>query len=123
MKRDPNTSQIYSIRCQFCTFCGKEDTIEEDKCKRAQTDIVKDWKAPFRPQLYRDHHMNKHDGSWIIYQTLSHEEKKTYFDNKVKYKDIMDKHFGISKTTHTIYYINISIVEQIISDLFFHPDE
>ena len=51
LERDKTTSKVCSVRCQFCTFCGKEDAIGE-KCKKAQTDIVKDWKAPFRPSLY-----------------------------------------------------------------------
>ena len=58
-----------------------------------------------------------------VYQQLSEEEKKVYFNDKVKHKDTIDKHFDVSKRTHTVYYIDSLIVNKIISDLFFHPDD
>ena len=55
IQRDINTKEVCSVRCQFCSYIGKENAIGE-KRQRLQTEIVKDWKAPFRTSNYRLHH-------------------------------------------------------------------
>ena len=118
---DLATNEVCSVRCQFCNYIGKEDTIGE-KRKRGQIKTKKDWKPPFRTSNYRLHHEGQHSGTWATYQKLDYEAKKMFFDNKCKHKDTIDGHFGLSKKKHVIHYIDASIMDKIIGDMFFHPD-
>ena len=115
------TKEVYSVRCQFCNYIGKEDTIGE-KRKRGQIKTIKDWKSPFRPSNYRLHHEGQHGSTWAAYQKLDYEAKKTFFDNKLKHKDTIEGHFRSSKKTNIIHCIDASIVEKIIGNIFFHLD-
>ena len=117
-----HTKEVCSVHCQFCNYIGKESAIGE-KHKCLQTEIVKDWKAPFRTTNYRLHHEGQHQGTWAAYQKLSYEAKSIYFDNMIKHKDTINSHFGVSKRTHTVYSINACIVDKIIGNIFFHPDD
>ncbi len=122
LQRDRITANICSVRCQFCIYNGKENAIGE-KRKRAQTEIPKDWTIPFRTSKYRDHHVSQHRGTWEAYQKLTYDQKKDYFEDKVKHNDMIEKQFGVSKRTHTIYYIDAPIIDKIIGEMFFHPNE
>jgi hypothetical protein len=122
MQRDRHSGNVCSVRCQFCIYNGKEDAIGE-KRKRTQTDIAKDWTKPFRTSKYRDHHVSQHKGSWEVYQKLSYDQKKEYFENKVEHNNTIEKHFAVPTRTHTVYFIDAPIVDKIIGEMFFHPDD
>ena len=96
LQRDRITANICSVRCQFCIYNGKENAIGE-KRKRAQTDIPKDWTIPFRTSKYRDHHVSQHRGTWEAYQKLTYDQKKDYFEDKVKHNDTIEKHSAYPK--------------------------
>ena len=121
MQRDTVSSHVTSVRCQFCIFTGKEDTIG-DKRKHSQTKRVKDWTS-FRPELYESHHKSQHETHWVEYQRLDYEAKKVYFDQKIQFKDTLHGHFGQSKKVDIIEYIPASIVTKIIGEMFFHTDD
>jgi hypothetical protein len=102
MQIDVATGAVSSVRCQFCVYIGKEDTITDGKRKRTQTDRVKDWNPPFRPELYESHHKGQHPTHWTEYQKLDYDQKTKYFDHKIKQKDTLYGHFKQAAKTHII---------------------
>jgi hypothetical protein len=118
IERDLRTQGACAVRCRFCVFFGREEVIGE-KRKRHQTENVKDFRS-FSPELYRKHHEGQHSTRWKVYEKLTQAGKESYFDEKVQYKETITSHFG--HTDH-VYNINTAIVEKVIGDMFFHPDE
>src|SRR5437667_10425334 len=49
-------------------------------------------------------------------------DKEGYFTDKTQFKDIILSHFG-QTNTQLIYKVNAAIVEKIIGEMLFHPDE
>ena len=90
---DPKSRVVCSIQCQFCVYTGHE-TLNLDARKRKATDHVKFWSKPFRPELYRKHLNSQHSSHWKQYQLLNSDEKKAYFDDKVKFKDTLHHSFS-----------------------------
>jgi hypothetical protein len=118
-QRDIITKEVCSVRCLFCSYLGKQ-SAKGDKRQRLQTENIKDWKAPFRTTNYRLHHEGQHKELWAAYQKLSYDAKKAYFDNTV---ETIGSYFGVSNRTHTVYSISAPIVDRIIGEMFFHPDD
>ena len=120
-QRDLTTALVCSVRCQFCAYSGREQ-IPGQKRQRQQTMTVKHWVSPFRTELYKKHHESQHFTQWREYQVLSHDEKVAHFTGKLQFKETLHSHFG-QKNTHLLFKFDASIVEIIIGDLFFHPDD
>ncbi|ETP42796.1 hypothetical protein F442_10324 [Phytophthora nicotianae P10297] len=70
------------------------------------------------PHEYRSHHVGQHAASWTRYQTLSADEKKSFFDGKTKTTNLLHQHFDLA-TDKQEFIISASIVETIVGDLFF----
>src|SRR5438046_5618782 len=79
------------------------------------------WES-FCKEYYRKHHLDQHSMRWEEYKSLSNVEKEAYFTGKTQYKDTIPNHFG-QMNTHIIFSISSSIVEKVIGDMFFHPDD
>ena len=120
-QRDPQTLRVCSVRCQFCSYFGREELLGQ-KRQRKQTANVKDWRPPFRPEYYREHHETQHEIRWKEYKELSVTEKEKYFKNQTRFKDTVMSHFGYTNT-HIIYKIDPAIITKVIGDMFFHPDD
>ena len=120
-QRDLTTALVCSVRCQFCAYSGREQ-IPGQKRQRQQTMTVKHWVSPFRTELYKKHHESQHFTQWQEYQVLSHDEKVAHFTGKLQFKETLHSHFG-QKNTHLLFKFDASLVEIIIGDLFFHPDD
>jgi len=118
-QRDAKTGEVRAVRCQFCSFCGREEILGQ-KRQREQTTNDKIWES-FRKEYYRKHHSEQHSTRWEEYKSLSNAEKEAYFTDKTQYKDTIPNHFG-RPNTHIIFSIGSSIVEKVIGDMFFHPD-
>ena len=82
------------------------------------------WTNNFRADLYQKHHKAEHPSLWTRYQACSSEDKATFFENQTPFQSTMIPHINsglnIMPTTLTIHS---SIVDVLISDMFFHPDE
>jgi len=82
------------------------------------------WTNNFRADLYQKHHKAEHPSFWTRYQACSSEDKATFFENQTPFQSTMIPHINsglnIMPTTLTIHS---SIVDVLISDMFFHPDE
>jgi hypothetical protein len=119
--RHHDTKEVTSVRCQFCVYRGREDKLG-DKRKCQQTEVVKSWEGPYRTELFINHHEGQHSQAWTEYQLLSMADKSSYFDDITPYKETIYSHFG-QKSTHLTFNINAGIVDTIIGDMFFHPDD
>ena len=119
-QRNAKTGKVCAVRCQFCSFYGREELLGQ-KREREQTMNDKIWES-FRKEYYRKHHLDQHSTRWAEYKSLSNVEKEAYFIDKRQYKDTIPNHFG-QINTHIIFRISSSIVEKIIGDIFFHPDD
>ena len=49
-------------------------------------------------------------------------EKEIYFKDQTRFKDTVASYFG-STNSHIIYKIDRAIVNKIIGEMFFHPDD
>src|SRR5204863_5221749 len=125
VERHPQKQDVTGVRCRFCLHFGREDKVvqqEPSRSKRQLTAKVKDWAPPFRPEYYDNHHKAQHSTRWQVYQSLSHDQKQSYFDDRIPYKDTIFNHFG-QQNGHLVFNIDKYIVETIIGDMFFHPNE
>ena len=60
---------------------------------------------------------------WESYQKLNYTEKTAFFEtDKVQFKHTLHAHLG-QKVNSLLYNIDAPIVETIIGDMFFHPDQ
>jgi len=113
-----------TVRCLFCLHDGR-DTVDvragSTRKRKSRTDI-KYFKKPFFPHQYRSHHTGQHAESWEKYQAASKEEKKRFFDGKVKAVNTLHRHMDLASDT-LIFRIKSSIVDSIIGDLFFRDHE
>ena len=125
VERHPQKQDITGIRCQFYLHFGRENKVVQQKPSRSKHQLmakIKDWAAPFHPEYYSNHHKAQHSTRWQVYQSLSHDQKQSYFDDHIPYKDTIFNHFG-QQDSHLVFNIDKHIVETIIRDMFFHPDE
>ena len=118
---DPTTVLTTSVRCEFCVYYGREQSVGQKRVRQLTT-TVKYWKSPFCAENYKKHHDSQHPLQWKQYQTLDHEEKIAYFTDKLQFKDTLHSHFG-SKNTPLLFNFNALIINTIIGDMFFHPDD
>ena len=125
IKRHPHKQHVIGVRCRFCLHFGREVQVvqqEPSRSKRQLTAKIKDWTPPFRPEYYGAHHTAQHSTRWQDYQSLSYDEKQSYFNNRIRYKDTIFNHFG-QENSHLVFNIDRHIVETVIGDMFFHPNE
>ena len=118
---DVTTILTTSVRCEFCVYYGREQAVGQKRVRQLTT-TVKYWKSPFRAENYKKHHDSQHPLQWKQYQTLDHEEKIAHFTDKLQFKDTLHSHFG-SKNTPLLFNFNALIINTIIGDMFFHPDD
>ncbi|KDO25012.1 hypothetical protein SPRG_09742 [Saprolegnia parasitica CBS 223.65] len=112
-----------TVRCKFCVYEGR-DKVEvcpgATRKRKSRTDI-QFFKRPFKPENYRSH-LKQHEASWAVYKELSLEKKKVYFTDKISSANTM--HSFVDSSADTIVYtIKGTIVDDIIGDLFFRPDQ
>ncbi len=74
------------------------------------------------PQNYRSHHESKHANLWAEYSALSNEEKHTHFDGKANRANTLHRYIDLESDSLT-FHMSAPIVNVIIANLFFRPDE
>jgi hypothetical protein len=120
MERDKDTGGVISVRCQFCIFCGRE---ENSISQRTKTESKKTWTGnQWRVDLYQKHHRTAHPSIWQTYDASSYEDKVAFFENKVAFKNTILPHVNPTGTSFQ-FDIKASIVDTLIGDMFFHPDD
>jgi len=120
-ERHIRTRQVLSARCLFCVYVGRERKPGETRIRQA-TSNSKDFRPPFRVELFRKHHEGQHSSIWQRYQATSDQDKSTFFDDYTAYANTLFAKFQPTQTPFT-YDIDAPIVDTIIGDMFFHPDD
>jgi hypothetical protein len=107
----------------FCLYEGRQ-VVEVGVAgrKRKQRNDIQYFTKPFAPFKYRSHHLGQHAASWTEYQMLSVDQKKQYFDGRIKATNTLHHHFDLDKDTYEFSF-SADIMEVIIGDLFFRDDE
>ncbi|RLN94797.1 hypothetical protein BBJ28_00016514 [Nothophytophthora sp. Chile5] len=125
-QRHPQTSAVLSCVCRFCAVFGRETRETNDdetrKNKRRKTSKIH-YYSIFRTDLYRQHLGLVHPQKWTAFQLLtSNEKREELFACDVPYQEKLISHFDSSSTKLTIR-VGAAIVDNLIGDLLFHPDE
>ena len=123
MERCPSTSEVVSVRCQFCVYYGPETDPERPR-QRAKRTTKKAWTNCFQVDQYQKHNKSEHPTIWATYQASSYDEKVRFFDSKVPFEYILLPHINSGSTATSLKFnIHLSIIDILISDMFFHPDD
>jgi len=122
-ERCPNTSEVVSVRCQFCVYYGPE-TDPEKHHQRAMKTTKMTWTNCFRADRYKEHHKSTHPFIWETYQASSYDEKLQFFDSKIPLENTILPHINAGSTATALKItIHPSIIDILIGDMFFHPDD
>ena len=118
--RDKSTGKVSSVCCHLCTTFGQEENVGG---KRKCTSNVK-YFSTFRSENYRRHHESAHKTKWEEYQKLdSQEDREKFFeDADVPFVNTLHAHKD-QDLDHIRVLVNAPIVETIVGDLLFHPDD
>lgn len=120
MERCPTTSRVISVRCQFCVYRRFEDNPTKLR-KRGPKTTNMTWTGSFRSDNYRHHHDTQHPSQWAAYQLCSFIEKSQFFTGVTPHANTMLKHINIA--TPLKFNIQAPIIDVLIGDMFFHPDD
>ncbi|CAM6007287.1 unnamed protein product [Sphagnum balticum] len=108
--------------CRFCEVFRKEES--EVGMKHGHSKRIKYFKAPFRKDNYSLHHMRMHSTQWVEYRELEASAKKLFFDNgTISGSQITMHAFAAPRTPQVSVLIDKDIVDVIISEMMFHPED
>jgi hypothetical protein len=118
--------RITSVCRNFCAFFGRatvkaSDEHAGEKRQRSSRNDTKYWTS-FAPQNYRSHHELQHADLWAEYSALSNEEKCMHFDGKANRTNTLHRYLDLESDSLT-FHVSAPIVDVIIAELFFRPDE
>lgn len=112
-----SSTAVVAVACRFCEVFGKEEPSVGMKRSRSQG--VKFFKAPFRKENYSSYHTRMHPVKWSEYRELDRSAKELVFD----IGGGTGHAFLGSRALPTRMFINRTIVDVIISDMMFHPED
>lgn len=118
-QRASNSSEVISAECLFCVYFGREVKVGS---KRKNTANIKYFTRPFRADNYKQHHEQQHPIRWNEYKNASMEDKQTFFEQSRPVKETLHAFFGPKQTTRR-FLINAPIVNVIIGDMLWNPDD
>ncbi|CAK9198980.1 unnamed protein product [Sphagnum troendelagicum] len=122
---DPKSSKVIGLQCRFCIAFGREEKVG---LKRKTATIVQRWSHPFRYDNIENHLCNQHSGQWVLYQALeSSFECASFFDDiPVAFKNSIKAHFlfsSLGAERQIVYDIEKDIVDTIVGDMMFNPED
>ena len=120
--RDASSSKVSSVVCLFCTTFGKEVNVG---AKQRRTQKPKYWSTgSFRADNYLSHMRSQHKTKFEEYQQIaSAEDRLTFFTSvEVPFGNTLHAHAADDQAILR-FWINKPIVETIIGEMFFHPDD
>jgi hypothetical protein len=113
---------VATTACRFCEVFGKEDS--EVGMKRGRSERIKYFKAPFRNENYSSHHRRMHSTQWAEYRELEPSEKKSFFDiGTIPGSQTTMHAFAAPRTPKLRVLIDKDIVDVIIGEMMFHPED
>jgi len=123
--RDPKSSKVTGLQCHFCIAFGREEKVGS---KRKVATIVQGWSHPFRYDNIENHLHNQHSGQWALYQAFeSSFERASFFDDvPIAFKNSIKAHFlslSLGAERQIVYDIEKDIVDIIVGDMMFNPED
>jgi hypothetical protein len=117
-----NSTAVVTTACRFCEVFGKEESEVAMKCGRSER--IKYFKAPFHKENYSSHHTRMHSTQWAEYRELEASVKKSFFDNGMISGSQTTMHaFAAPRTPQVSVLIDKDIVDVIIGEMMFHPED
>jgi hypothetical protein len=110
-------SLVTSVMCRFCV-CFKR--AKQPGAKHERTKNTKYYLAPFRKENYEKHNKSQHPVEWEKYKKASKEEKMEFFET---IKSVSIERFIRTSSDILEFIVDWKIVEDIIAQLFFHPND
>jgi hypothetical protein len=114
--RDPMSSEVVAVRCQFCICFGHEGSSK----KSLMTWMFEG--PPFRTNNYTQHLRLNHKTRWEEYQGLAHQEKSKYFDIAVKHAETIC-HYIEPRFEAITLTISSNIIDVVIGNMLWHPTD
>jgi len=117
-----NSTTVVTTACRFCEVFGKEES--KVAMKRGRSERIKYFKAPFRKENYSSHHTRMHSTQRAEYRELEASAKKSFFDNGTISGSQTTMHaFVAPRTPQVSVLIDKDIVDVIIGEMMFHPED
>jgi hypothetical protein len=122
-ERAVGNSTVFATKaCRFCEVFGREES--EVVMKRGRSERVKYFKAPFRKGNYSSHHRRMHSTYWAEYRELEPSAKKSFFDiGTISGSQTTMYAFAAPRTPQLRVLIDKDIVDVIIAEMMFHPED
>ena len=121
--RDASTGNVCSVECQFCRVFGKEGRHDRIRAPRSN---IKMFSKPWRPDHMKTHMVEQHQQRFEEYSALPPGEKSSYFVTCAGGKPEVSKFFrpgAITNDSTINVWLDRSIVEGIIGNMLFDPDD
>lgn len=119
--REAATGVVTSVKCRFCEIFGKEEGDAGSGRKRKRSKNNKYFVPPFRVDNIGRHLASQHPIKYSEYEKLSEAEKLAFFDDTIPVSNTLGAHF---EGEHFLKFeIQCDIVEVLIGDLLFDPEE
>ncbi|CAN5968456.1 unnamed protein product, partial [Sphagnum jensenii] len=111
--RDPGSSEVVAVRCQFCVCFGREVIS-----KKSSTTWTFEG-PPFRTDNYTQHLRLNHKTRWEEYQGLAQQEKSKYFNVAIKHAEtichyIESRSEAITLSEDGSYFVEINKSKQFL---------
>jgi hypothetical protein len=105
----------------ICVHFGREEKID---AKRKATTNIQYFRCPFRADVFARHLQSQHRSTWERYSAMSNEEKVAFFTENapVVHRNTLRSHFGGAQD-QIHHLVNKDIVDVIISEMFYTPDD
>ena len=123
--RDPATKAPTSILCRFCATFGREEADDGSVRKRARTNKPKYWEGKtFRSDYFKAHMKEQHKAKFAEYSALSSEARAVFFDAATQSTGQMTMFaFGEARRSSIRFLFDRDIIEVIIGEMMWHPDD
>jgi len=103
----------------MCHFCVCFKRVKQPGAKRQWTENTKYYSAPFCKENYEKHNSSQHPIEWEKYKKTSKEEKMEFFETM---KSVLIERFIYTSGDILKFIVDSKIVENIIAQLFFRPN-
>ena len=110
---------VAAVDCRFCHAFGREAKLG---AKRAPIKKVKQFQSPYRQENFRLHLETEHATQWAKFQSLSAEDKDTFFTKTVSFGHTM--RFCADPTQKSFqFWFDAPIIEKLVGDMLWGEDD
>jgi hypothetical protein len=120
-ERDPGSSKVISACCKLCKYFGREEGDTASR-KRARTQKLQHYSAPFRPANFVTHNKSQHEAHWQRYSEASAVERKSFFEDTISRANTLHAHLDLDGDVIK-YRMASKTVEVVVGELMFRPED